>query len=279
MKKIVFSVLLSTFLLFGISVPSTFAESGSSISNDNSSKPFVNYNLTQTDYEKISDHMKNDGASSEQIKSVLAKLKKGQPLDSETGETEPLQTITEKPVLTKNTDLIKRGGPITTSTTSRYPDGSYKKITLSAQPDETSNKLFNSDAIKISPLGKVQICAWESVNISGSDEMGSVGYHATIGINTAGYNTDEISSVGSSWVHMLYGSTAQDKKLEITRHYEVYDQRISAKSDFHFDEDWIGIQKTMYLKLHVGHFIGDSYGIWGQYAEGNGNTHTVHISY
>lgn len=228
--------------------------------------------------------MKNDGATNEQITSVLNKLKNNEQLDSESGNVDPSQTIVEEPKA--NTNLMQQQdldslvkSPVTTSKTLVYPDGSYKKISLSFQADQSSNQLFNSEAIQVTPLGKVEICGWLHVEIYGSDEMGSVGYTGKVGINTSGEN-DQITSVGSDWVHMLYGSSAQDRVLHITRKTEIASRKISAKADMHFDEDWIAIQKTMYLKLHVGHYIGDKYGVWGQYSVGySGDTRSVNISY
>ncbi|MED4013281.1 hypothetical protein P4606_21645 [Priestia aryabhattai] len=146
MKKLI------TFLFaLGLIIPSGMASAESSSENN-------------VDYNRIAEHMKNDGASQEAIDNVIRKLKNGEELDSDKSENRKSLTLSRaqlQSTLSQDNEESENGENDSVSTTDTEPnktftfdDGSYVKLSIKEDIDNTSIKALGGTMSTMSTTGK-----------------------------------------------------------------------------------------------------------------------------
>ncbi|UOO43823.1 hypothetical protein I0292_26620 (plasmid) [Priestia megaterium] len=226
----------------------------------------------KVDYDKIAEHMKEDGASQDDIDKVIKKLKNGEELDADKSENQKVLTLSKTQLhsaLTEEDKDSEGGEDDSISTTDAEPtkkftfnDGSYVKLSIESD-DTNSVKSLGGDMSTMSTTGK-------TIKVKGSSVWGGASYKAKIYLSDSPVGNDYISSVYSPTINTYFG-TYSNPDLKISRKYEVRSKNITAKSYlfFKYTNQNNFSSKTKYLRMHVGDKINDKYGIYVSYTDGS----------
>ncbi|MFB1099231.1 hypothetical protein [Terribacillus sp. JSM ZJ617] len=241
MKKVV-TVLVALVLTVLVFNPPVSAEEG--------------INLSEKDYNKISQKMKEDGSSQEDIDKVIAKLKNGDTLDADKPSNQNKAHFSLSSTFDEEKDSTTAVTDKEQEKTIRYDDGSYVKVEIIEEPS-LSDGQFSTMATK------------KTVTAKGSSIWGSASYKADVYIDTRSGGTNYIGKVWGYDINTLLG-TYSDPNLKITTKSEQRSKGITAKSRLRYtwNSSTSLSSKTYYLKLHTGDKINDRYGIWVDFTNG-----------
>ncbi|MGG1595548.1 hypothetical protein [Terribacillus saccharophilus] len=247
MKKVV-TVLVALVLTVLVFNPPVSAEEG--------------INLTEEDYSKISQQMKVDGSSQEDIDKVIAKLKNGETLDADKPNNQSSTYFTlsssSESVYDEEKDSLTAVTGEEKEKTTRFDDGSYIKVEIIEEPS------LNEGQFSVMAASK------KTVTAKGSSLWGNASYKADVYIDTRSGGSNYIGKVWGYNIQTYLG-TYSDANLDITRKTEHRSKGITAKSRLRYtwNSSTSLSSKTTYLKLHTGDKLKDRYGIWVDFTSGS----------
>ncbi|MEJ8305850.1 hypothetical protein [Saccharibacillus sacchari] len=207
-------------------------------------------------YTEISERMREDGASEEDIQNVITKLKKGEVLDSE----KPVSSNkTISPFSLQETNEVQPELAATLDNpvaVQRFPDGSYKKVGIELEKSEIS-VMSNTTSLYF--------------NVYGTSPTARASYNTSAVIDThlgASYIT------GVSGINIIaYGGNFLNEKLSIIRATEIRSKSIPAIAELYFKEtNFVGTNASRRLTVEIGDHIADRYGIKVKYDDPNAAT-------
>lgn len=230
------SLALVLFLLGTLVYPSSYSSASASYSDK--------------DYQKIAEHMREDGSTQDDINSVINKLKKGEILDADKPNPTALRTTdsnnNESLTVTSENPTIHQ----------KFEDGSYKKLSLVIEPSATV-AASNGQSLYF--------------KVEGTSVFGTASFNTSAFIDTHIGNS-YITGVSGTSIHSIMG-VYSDEKLLIDRLTEIRSQRIPAEAHLTYKHTAFGgvSAKTRTLRVKIGDHIDDRYGIAVTFTDGTGS--------